>query len=216
MAAQLAGQDPPSVRHLAALLLAFSLWADAPFEHPYYKNKLKESAVAQHYDLVFLGDSLTDFHDWSTFGTHHNAGIAGDTTDGILYRLHYTLEKTPKTLVLMIGINDLLQGQDIDVIKRNYRKIFEKIETIDTVVVLSLLPVRMVPQTQLINENILRLNHFLKDECSKRGFVFGDLYSAMVNDKGGLKESFTSDGVHLTHPAYIVWEERLKGLLTGN
>lgn len=43
--------------------------------------------MLKHNDLIFLGDSLTDFHDWSAFGRHHNAGTAGDTTDGLLYRL---------------------------------------------------------------------------------------------------------------------------------
>jgi len=201
------------VRHLGLLLLALSLWADAPFEHPYYKSKLKESALAQHCDLVFLGDSLTDFHDWSAFGTHHNAGIAGDTTDGLLYRLHYTLEKKPKTVVLMVGVNDLLQGQEIETMKRNYRKIFETIETIDTVVVLSLLPVQMVPQTELINEKIIRLNHFLKKECQARGFDYVDLYSLVVDIDGGIRNEFTTDGVHLTTQAYTIWERQLMTLL---
>lgn len=163
--------------------------------------------------LIFLGDSLTAFHDWSVFGKHRNAGIPGDTTDGLLQRLHYTLEKKPVTLVLMIGINDLLQGQDIDTMKRNYQKIFEQIGVIDRVVLLSLLPVQMVPRTQLINEQIIRLNHFLKRECAQRGFVFGDLYRDMVDREGGIKDSFTSDGVHLTPEAYKIWEEALKTVL---
>jgi len=35
----------------------------------------------------------------------------------------------------------------------------------------------------------------------------------MVDDEGGLEESFTSDGVHLTHQAYLILEERLGKLL---
>jgi len=164
-------------------------------------------------DLVFLGDSLTDFHNWANFGKHHNAGIAGDTTDGLLYRLHYTLEKKPKTLVLMIGINDLLQGQDVETMKKNYQKIFEKIGVVDTVVILSLLPVQMMAQTYEINEKVIVLNHFLKKESKERGFTFGNLYSSMADKEGGIKEGFTSDGVHLTPEAYKVWEKALKTLL---
>ncbi len=164
-------------------------------------------------DLIFLGDSLTDFHNWADFGKHHNAGIAGDTTDGLLYRLHYTLEKKPKTLVLMIGINDLLQGQDVETMKKNYQKIFEQIEKIERVVILSLLPVQMMAQTYEINEKVIVLNHFLKNESKQRGFTFVDLSSRMVDKDGGIKEAFTSDGVHLTPKAYEVWEKALSAVL---
>ncbi|WP_345976910.1 GDSL-type esterase/lipase family protein [Sulfurimonas sp. HSL3-7] len=170
--------------------------------------------MAKQSNLIFLGDSLTDFHDWSVFGEHHNAGIAGDTTDGLLQRLHYTLEKSPECLVLMIGINDLLQGQTVETIKENYLKIFEQLEPLDTVLVLSLLPVQMGPQTFEINEKVILLNHFLKRESNKRGFVYLDLYKTMIDSDGGLKNALTSDGVHLTPEAYSLWESALKAHLS--
>ncbi len=165
--------------------------------------------------LIFLGDSLTDFHDWSAFGEHHNAGIAGDTTDGLLYRLHYTLDKRPETLVLMIGINDLLQGQTIESIEQNYAKIFKQIAGIDTVVILSILPVKAMPETTSINNDIRELNTYLQKESQKRAFTFVDLYSLMAGKNRGLKERYSSDGVHLMPAAYRVWEEALKTILQG-
>ncbi len=166
--------------------------------------------------LIFLGDSLTDFHDWANFGEHHNAGIAGDTADGLLYRLHYTLEKKPETLVLMIGINDLLQNQDVETMKRNYKKIFDQVEAIDNVLILSLLPVQAMDQTSQINESVIVLNHFLRSECAVKEFVYIDLYSLMVDKNCGIKEELTSDGVHLTPKAYRVWEEALQNHLKNS
>lgn len=164
--------------------------------------------------IIFLGDSLTAFHDWSAFGSHHNAGIAGDTTDGLLYRLHYTVEKKPKTVVVMIGINDLLQGRGIETMKRNYGKIFEQLKTTDTVVILSLLPVQMTPQTFEVNEKVILLNRFFKCESDERDFIYLDLYKRMVGQDGGLQNALTSDGVHLTPKAYSIWESALKARLS--
>ena len=164
-------------------------------------------------DLIFLGDSLTDFHDWSIFGKHHNAGIAGDTTDGLLYRLHYTLEKKPKTLLLMIGINDLLQGQYVETMKNNYEKIFKTIKGIEHVFILSLLPVEAMDQTLQINESVIVLNHFLRSECTANQFVYVDLYNLMVDNDLGIKRDLTSDGVHLTEKAYTIWEDALQKYL---
>ena len=169
--------------------------------------------MQKQFDLIFLGDSLTQFHDWSNFGKHHNAGIAGDTTDGLLYRLHYTLEKNPKTVLLMIGINDLLQGQYVETMQNNYQKIFEALTSIDNVYLLSLLPVEAMDQTVQINENVILLNHFIKSECSERSFVYIDLYKLMVDNSLGIQKEFTSDGVHLTPKAYEVWENALKKFL---
>jgi len=164
-------------------------------------------------DLIFLGDSLTAFHDWSDFGSHHNAGIAGDTTDGLLYRLHYTLEKKPKAVVVMIGINDLLQGQSLEKIKENYTKIFERIKPISEVFVLSLLPVQALLQSREINENVIILNHFLRQESKTRGFEYIDLYTPMSDNNGGLKKELSSDGVHLTAKGYGIWQRAMKAHL---
>lgn len=169
--------------------------------------------MQKQFDLIFLGDSLTAFHDWSDFGRHHNAGIAGDTTDGLLYRLHYTLQKSPKRVVLMIGINDLLQGQSIEKIKMHYARILSQMEGISNVIVLSILPVSASAQTAMINENVIRLNHFLRVECSKRGLRFIDLYALMHDADGGLREELTSDGVHLTAEGYAIWQRALKAHL---
>ncbi len=140
---------------------------------------------------------------------HHNAGIAGDTTDALLSRL----QKKPGTLVLMIGINDLLQGHDVKHIEEKYAEIFEKIEGTDKVVILSLLPVKAVPETAALNQNVKQLNRYLHNESQKSGFAFVDLYSFMTDRDEGLIASYTSDGVHLTPEGYRIWEETLTPFL---
>ena len=166
--------------------------------------------MQKYSDLIFIGDSLTQFHDWSNFGVHHNAGIAGDTTDGLLYRLHYSLEKKPSTVVFQMGINDLLQGQYIEIVQQNYLKIFDALKEIERVIICSLLPVEMMVQSTEINENIILLNFFLKQEARKHNFIFVDLYRKMEGPKGGIEHTLTSDGVHLTPKAYTIWEAILK------
>ena len=169
--------------------------------------------MQKHSNLIFIGDSLTQFHDWSNFGAHHNAGIAGDTTDGLLYRLHYSLEKKPTTIVLMIGINDLLQGQYLDTIQSNYQNILRQLQAVQTVYLLSILPIEMMQQATQINEEIITLNHFLEQETTEKGYHFIDLYSELVDSHSSMREGLSSDGVHLTPKAYEIWEKVLKNHL---
>jgi len=191
-------------------VLPFWLHAKAPINHPYYQEKLQQFKQMKKTDLIFLGDSLTDYHDWSHFGPHHNAGIAGDTTDGLLYRLHYTLEKRPATVVMMIGINDLLQGVPLAEVKANYTKLLNALDVIDHLVVISTLPVASVPQTVKINEDVIALNHFLKAMAEKKGFVYLNLYRIFSTAEGGLMERYTLDGVHLNAEGYRLWEKALQ------
>ena len=160
--------------------------------------------------LIFLGDSLFQFHDFSNFNPQHNAGIAGDTSDGLLYRLHYTLDKNPSALVLMIGINDLLQMQYIEIIQENYLKIFAKLDALEKVYICSVLPVGLMNDSFDINEKIIVLNHFLKTEAVKRGYIYVDIYKEMVSEDASIQKEFSSDGVHLTAKAYDILEKTLK------
>ncbi len=194
---------------LSVLFGSLWLFAQAPIEHPYYQKKLYEIQQMKKTDLIFLGDSLTDYHDWHHFGAHHNAGIAGDTTDGLLYRMHYTLDKKPHTVVLMIGINDLLQGVPLTQIKQNYSKLLEALSEIDRLFILSTLPVIAEAQTEQINDNVIALNIFLRIEAAKRERHYVDLYSSFVNAQDGLQEQYTIDGVHLNDEGYQLWEIQL-------
>ena len=160
--------------------------------------------------LIFLGDSLFQFHNFSNFNPQHNAGIAGDTSDGLLYRLHYTLEKKPTALVLMIGINDLLQMQYVEIIKENYLKIFAQLEAIENIYICSILPVELLGESFDINEKIISLNHFLKVEAKQRGYIYVDIYKEMVGKNGSIQQDLSSDGVHLTAKAYEILEKTLK------
>ena len=195
---------------IAIWLLPFWLHAKAPISHPYYQQKLQKFKQMKKTELIFLGDSLTDYHNWRDFGPHHNAGIAGDTTDGLLYRLQYTLDKKPKTIVLMIGINDLLQGVPLQQVKETYAMLLDSLEGIEWLIILSTLPVTSIPQTVQINEDVIALNYFLKRSSKERGFIYVNLYNSFSNAHGGLFEKYTVDGVHLNDEGYRLWERLLK------
>lgn len=163
--------------------------------------------------LLFLGDSLTAFHDWQDFGGHYNAGVPGDTTEGLLYRLGYLLDKGPHTVVLMIGINDLLQGVNLETVKTNYRLIIESLEDVGRVILLSNLPITRFADADGLNAKVIVLNMFLKELASTHGLTYLDLYACFKDESGKLKEAYTTDGVHLTAMGYEVWEEQLTSIL---
>lgn len=64
-------------------------------------------------DIIFLGNSITNGCEWAELlGNAHakNRGISGDTTNGVLDRLHVITAGKPSKVFLLIGINDLSGG----------------------------------------------------------------------------------------------------------
>jgi len=159
--------------------------------------------------LVFLGDSLTMRHNWSNFGAA-NMGIDGDTTSGVLSRMH--LASKADKIVLMIGANDILNRFTLTRIKSNYSKILNNFSKDQKIYILSLLPVTDVKQTQGINHDIKELNSWLKTQSKQYGFAYINLYPLFLDQrKKGLAESLTTDGIHLTEKGYKLWEKTLRG-----
>ncbi|MEA3455174.1 MAG: GDSL-type esterase/lipase family protein [Campylobacterota bacterium] len=197
---------------IISALFIFSLWlqAEAPIEHPYYQEKIYEFKQMKQTNLIFLGDSMTDWHNWHLFGPHLNAGIAGDTTDGVLSRIPALLQKKPHTLVLMIGINDLLSGTTLEQVERNYLRILDALFEVKQLIILSTLPVTNIYQTDQINKDVMALNAFLKNEVRKRHLHYVDLHSSFLGEDSGIRKQYTVDGVHLNNQGYILWESILK------
>ncbi len=197
-------------KFLTLSLLVCSLWAKAPYQ-TFYDYKLQEFKAMKQSDLVFLGDSLTMRHNWSNFGAS-NMGIDGDTTAGILSRMHLASEA--KTIVLMIGVNDILNQIPLVRIQSNYTKILKKFSHDQKIYILSLLPVIDTAQTRKINQDIKTLNKWLQTQTQEYGFEFIKLYPEFLDKQGkGLKEDLTTDGIHLTPKAYKLWERLLKNSL---
>ena len=93
--------------------------------------------------VVFLGDSLSagyglraeqafpaliqDRIDAEGLGFRVvNAGVSGDTSAGGLRRIDWLLRQPIDTLVLELGGNDMLRGQDVDRMRQNLQAIVEK------------------------------------------------------------------------------------------
>jgi len=161
--------------------------------------------------LIFLGDSLTMRHNWSNFKAA-NMGIDGDTTGGVYSRMHQTSQAD--TIVLMIGVNDILNQVQLPRIQSNYTKILNSFFKEQKVYILSLLPVIDDKRTKKINQDIKAMNKWLEQEVKKRDFTYLNFYPKFLDtNKKGLSKPFTSDGIHLTPKAYKLWEKALKEAL---
>lgn len=171
-------------------------------------------------DIVFYGNSITFWGDWSELlGSKKvkNRGIPGDTGFGLLELLTKTINGKPGKVFIMIGINDLAKGIPQDVIIGNYKRIEDLIRSASPktkIYFQSVLPVNESFGTMKNHyrraSEIPEINDFLLKWTKEQGIGYVDLFSAMADENGRLKASYTWDGVHLTLEGYRKWVEVLK------
>lgn len=177
---------------------------------PYYLHKKTffELNHRDYYDVVFVGDSLTDYSNWNEIFTDQivaNRGISGDTTVGVLNRIDSITNTKAKQAFIMIGTNDITANESIDIIFNNYIKIISKMEdsNITPVVQSTLLTYN---QKKTKNKTITQLNEKLEGYCAKNGITYVDL-NKYLSSNGQLENQYSYDGLHLNGQGYAVWSK---------
>lgn len=184
----------------------------------FYRYDSINSALTKAPSVVFMGNSITDT--WAKtrpeFFTSHNfagRGISGQTSSHMLVRFQEdVINLKPKAVVILAGINDLAGNNGRTTVQRIFNNIksmcqLAKANGIDPVIA-SVLPSYQIPFNKAVfpAKDIIKLNGMLRDYARSNGFTYMDYYSHMVDDRGGLPDKLTHDGVHPTPAGYEVME----------
>ena len=174
--------------------------------------------------VVFMGDSITDSWPQARFGdffsrqpSYIGRGISGQTTPQMLVRFRPdVIALKPKAVVILAGTNDIagntgpLSNEEI---QGNLASMAELAKAHGIRVVLSsILPVSAyhtapngVPQTTTRPmARIKALNDWMKAYAASERHVYLDYFSAMVDDKGLLREELSGDDLHPNAKGYAI------------
>ena len=168
--------------------------------------------------VVFIGNSITEGWLQSSLSLfknkrYINRGIGGQTTPQMKQRfMQDVVELKPKAVVVLAGINDIAQNTgyiSIPDIASNIEDMVALAKTNNIkVVICSVLPANYFPWRPQIQpaDKVIGLNKLLKEIAHKNEVIYLDYYTEMVDDKKGLKDAYTTDGVHCTIEGYRVME----------
>ena len=166
--------------------------------------------------IVFMGDSITEF--WSIIDPDYfsgknyvNRGISGQTTPQMLIRFRAdVIALQPSLVIILAGVNDIAGNTGPSSIEMIRDNIFSMIELAKanhiTVILCSVLPAydfSWKPNQEPI-EKIKALNTILQDYADANNIVYLDYYSAMVDERQGLKIDYSNDGVHPNKTGYQI------------
>ncbi len=118
----------------------------------------------------------------------------------------------PKVVVILAGVNDIAGNtgpSSLEMIEDNLHSMTELAHAHGIQVVLcSVLPAYDFPWRKGLEPapKIVELNKRIKEYASKKGVVYCDFFSAMADDRNGLPEELSGDGVHPNKEGYAVMQ----------
>ena len=162
--------------------------------------------------VVFIGNSITE--GWSNFDKDFfinnpfvNRGIGGQTTPQMLIRFKPdVVNLNPKAVVILAGINDIAGNTGPVTIENIAENIISMAEIAKAneikVFICSTLPAIDFPWSPGMDPGpkVIKLNSILKNYCDSNNIPYVDYFSAMSDEKGGLKVPEYTTADDLVHP----------------
>lgn len=175
--------------------------------------------------VVFMGNSITE--GWSNIDPaffegkpYINRGISGQTTPQMVLRFRQdVIDLKPAVVVILAGTNDIAGNtgpMTLDQIMNNIISMAEMAKANGIKVVLSsVLPVYDYPWKPGLQpaEKIVSLNKMIQDYAAKSGAVYLDYFSAMVDERKGLRKNLGDDGVHPNLAGYRIMGPLAEGAI---
>ncbi|NSW56884.1 MAG: GDSL family lipase [Armatimonadetes bacterium] len=182
--------------------------------------------------VIFLGDSITMM--WRSQSGYEggtrvwdeyyaplgaaNLGISGDRTEHILWRITAGGDLdglSPKVLVLLIGINNLLQGSTPEHTAAGITTIVNYLrnklpET--RILVLGIFPCWEKPDHP-IREKVRQTNAFISRLADRERVFYLDFGHRFVEPDGTIKREKLRDLLHLSEYGYRIWAEAMQAHL---
>jgi lysophospholipase L1-like esterase len=182
------------------------------------ENEMLGSPSNDEIRIVFMGNSITE--GWSKLSpgffkgkSYVNRGISGQTTPQMLIRFRPDVIKLkPAVVLILAGTNDIAGNtgpSTLDMIMDNLVSMTELAKANNIKVILcSVLPAYDYPWKPGLNpaDKIFKLNELIKSYADKKGVIYLDYYSSMVDKQKGLLQKYSNDGVHPNEAGYKVME----------
>lgn len=179
---------------------------------------MTNSSTESSSKVVFFGDSITQF--WSElspnfFETHAytECGISGQTTPQMIRRFKEdVINLAPEAVVILAGTNDIACNTGPatnEEIQNNLKTMAEMANENGIKVILSsILPAHDYPWNPGIypSQRIIEINKWIRNYSRENGHIYLDYWTSMADERNGLIDRFTKDGVHVTKDGYELME----------
>lgn len=201
----------------------------APFFQAKHQANL-EVARRGDAEILFMGDSITDF--WRNeegefagkpvfdefFGqwTVANFGIAGDTTQGVLYRLQNGEGEgfSPRAVMLMIGTNNTGRNTAAEIAEGIGAVVLELQERFPEARILLLGVFPRGRADDPVRGTIAEINERISKLHDGDRVRYLDIGAAFLDENGNIPTDVMSDALHPSTKGYEIWAKAVIGPLS--
>lgn len=177
-------------------------------------------ASGDYPEVVFMGNSITEL--WAIyhpeFFSSNNfcgRGISGQTSAQMLVRFTADVVNLhPKAVVIMAGTNDVAHNEywvEPERVVENIVAMCDLALAHDIVPIISSIPPcsEFVWRKEIENvgQTIVEINRVLKTYAEKKGLVYVDYHSALVDENLGFPKTLSEDGCHPDPDTYFTMED---------
>ena len=174
------------------------------------------ASVVQPVTAVFMGDSITELwaqkpEQFFPGKPYVGRGIGGQTTPQMLLRFRQdVIDLKPKVVVINGGTNDIAGNtgpSTLQMIEGNLQSMAETAQAAGIRVVLSsVTPAFDYPWKKGLEpaEKVVELNAWMKSYCARTGCIYADYFTPMADERHGMREGLSVDGIHPTPDGYKI------------
>lgn len=150
--------------------------------------------------IVMLGDSLID---WNYNSPYENYGKNGYRSRDVYWLLDLRKDIVGDIGILLVGVNDFFTNMDFEKTQEYYVKIVEEMKNrFKDIILISLLPT----DRKYVNEKVKAINSWLEKNYSQN---YLNIYNCFLDELGEIKREYTTDGIHLNHTGYKIFNNKL-------
>ncbi len=190
-------------------------------------------------DILFMGDSITDW--WQNPGRGQpidgaipyggkavyekyfgpmkvaNFGIAGDTTQGVLWRLQNGEGQgiKPKAVMLMIGTNNTGRNTPPEIAMGIADVVFELRKDFPDAKILLLAVFPRSGAQSKVRGQIAEINQMISTLNDNQHVFYMDIGDKFLAPDGSIPHDIMSDGLHPTSKGYEIWAEAVHNTLVS-
>ncbi len=200
---------------------------------PFFRQKHEANiavAKAGQADLLFMGDSITDF--WrneegpfagkKVLDEHFskwkvaNFGIAGDTTQGVLYRLKNGEGEgiTPSAVMLMIGTNNISSNTAPEIAEGIGAVVLELQSRFPNAKILLLGIFPRGAANDNVRRQIQEINRSIAKLHDGKTVHYMDIGHEFLDAEGNIPKEIMVDGLHPSTKGYELWAMAVKDKLS--
>jgi len=175
-------------------------------------DEIKRAVKTEPYRALYLGDSITQLWDralWSENMARRgvlNAGVSGDRTEHLVWRLdHGNLDgPPPKVAIVLIGTNDIGHGRSVEDAAEGVRAVLLKLrvrEPATRILLLGLWP-RGASPIDPLRRKVEAVNKLIESCGNNKSVFYADIGGVLLDARGDLTHAISPDLLHFTAAGY--------------